>query len=248
MITGASSGIGREMARQLAADGTALVIVARSEERLTDLAKELGVEVQVMVADLSERPQVDWVAERLAASDKPIDLLVNNAGFGHTGEFADLDIDDESSVIDVNIQALSRLSHAAAGVMRERGHGGILNVSSVAAFAPSARSATYSATKAFVSSFTDGLHQELTPHGVHVSALCPGLTRTEFQERANYDTSGIPDALWQEADVVAAAGLAAVAKNKASVVTGAQNKVAAGFLKVAPGGVRRFATEKLNQK
>jgi len=246
LVTGASSGIGQAFAEQLAADGTRLAVVARDEERLNALAADLDVEVEVIVADLGERAALDRVTARLRDDEHPIDLLVNNAGFGLTGPFHALDIDRESAVVDVNITALHRLSHAAAAAMVERrGGGGILNVSSLAAGAPMPNSATYAATKAFVSSFSEALHAELVEHHVHVTALCPGLTRTEFQDRAEFDASDIPDLLWQSADEVAAAGLKGVDLNRANVVPGGLNKVGAGMLSVMPGALRRVMVPRL---
>lgn len=240
LVTGASSGIGKAIAEQLAADGTRLVVVARDRDRLETLAGDLDVDVEVMVADLGDPDDLAKVAERLDDDDHPVDLLVNNAGFGLTGPFRELDIDRESAVVDVNITALHRLSHAAAVAMVDRGGGGgILNVSSLAASAPAPNSATYAATKAFVSSFSEALHAELAPQHVHVTALCPGFTRTEFQDRADFDAGDIPDVLWQSADEVAAAGLKGVDLNRAVVVPGGLNKVGAGVLNAMPAALRR---------
>lgn len=240
LVTGASSGIGKAIAEQLAADGTRLVVVARDEERLDALAASVDVDVEVIVADLGDRAALDDVVMRLRDDEHPIDLLVNNAGFGLTGPFHELDIDREGAVVDVNITALHRLTHAAASAMVERGGGGgILNVSSLAATMPAPNSATYAATKAFVSSFSEALHGELMEHHVHVTALCPGFTRTEFQDRADFDASDIPDLLWQSADEVAAAGLKGVDQNRAYVVPGALNKVGAAMLGAMPGALRR---------
>jgi len=245
LVTGASSGIGLEIARQLAADGTELVVVARNEERLQALADEVDATCEVLPADLADADQLGRVEHRLADRDNPIDLLVNNAGFGFQDDFRDLDVDRETSVVAVNVVALLRLSHAAALVMGEVGRGGILNVSSMAGFVGSPGTATYAATKAFVTSFSEGIHAELEPMGVNVTALCPGFTRTEFQERAEYDASGIPDAFWQDAADVAAAGLAGVAANRAVVVPGMTNKLGAGVINVLPGSLRRFAVNRL---
>jgi short-subunit dehydrogenase len=248
LVTGASSGIGKAIAEQLAADGTRLVVVARDRDRLEALASSVDVDVEVLVADVADVDGLAKVEDRLTDEDEPIDLLVNNAGFGLTGPFHELDVDRESAVVAVNITALHQLSHAAAAVMVERGGGGgILNVSSIAAFAPAPNSATYSATKAFVSSFSEALRAELTEHQVHVTALCPGFTRTEFQDRAEFDASDIPDMLWQSADVVAAAGLKGVDLNRANVVPGAMNKVGAGVLNAIPAALRRVMVPRFAQ-
>lgn len=243
LVTGASSGIGMAFARVLAARGADLVVTARDGERLEALAAELrsgsgrGVDVEVLVADLADRAQLDSVVARLEADDRPIDLLVNNAGFGFSGDFVELDRDGETSVVDVNIVALHRLAHAAGTAMSARGRGGILNVSSIAGYGPAPRAATYAATKAFVTSFSEALHAELGPQGVVVSCLCPGLTRTEFQQRAGSNTDATPDFLWQSAEAVAEAGMAGIDAGKAVVVPGAHNKVLSAGIRLAPLGL-----------
>ncbi len=242
LVTGASSGIGRAFARLLAARGTDLVITARDGHRLRALAGELresgggsaGVDVEVIVADLADRERLDVLVDRLEAEDSPIDLLVNNAGFGFSGDFITLDRDGETAVVDVNIVALHRLAHAAGTAMSARGRGGILNVSSIVGSGPAPRAATYAATKAFVTSFSEALHVELGPQGVTVSCLCPGLTRTEFQDRAGSDSSRTPDFLWQSAEDVAAAGLAGLDRGRAVVVPGAHNKILSAGIGLAP--------------
>ncbi len=245
LVTGASSGIGKEIARQLAVDGTELVVVARDEQRLDELAAEVAVHCEVLVADLADPTELSYVEDRLRDVSSPIDLLVNNAGFGHQGAFHELDLEREAAVVDVNVVAVHRLAHVAAVTMAAAGRGGILNVSSMSGFMAAPGSATYAATKAFVTSLSEAIHAELRPSGVHVTALCPGFTRTEFQDRADYDTSNLPGFLWQNADEVAAAGLRGVAANRAVVVPGAKNKVGAGVINVLPGSVRRFALDKL---
>lgn len=239
LVTGASSGIGRAFAHQLAARGTDLVISARDGERLRQLAAELRteVDVEILIADLADRDRLDAVVRRLESPTDSIDLLVNNAGFGFSGDFIDLDRDGETSVVDVNIVALHRLAHAAGTAMSARGRGGILNVSSIAGYGPAPRAATYAATKAFVTSFSEALHAELGPQGVRVSCLCPGLTRTEFQQRAGSRTDGTPDFLWQSAEAVAAAGLDGLDRGRAVVVPGPHNKVLAAGIRVAPLGL-----------
>jgi len=240
LVTGASSGIGDAIARRLAADGTDLVVVARNEERLRSLAAELSErDVEVLPADLGDRHQLASVEARLHDNDKPIDLLVNNAGFGLSGDFVDLDIDTETSVIEVNVVALTRLAHAAGSAMAQRGGGGIINTASVAGLVPSPGTATYGASKAFVVSFGQSLHQELASKGVKVSTICPGFTRTEFQDRAAYDASSVPGFLWQSADDVAAAALAGIDRGTPRVVPGMFNKVAANTTKLLPGVINR---------
>lgn len=242
LVTGASSGIGKAIAEQLAADGTRLVVVARDEARLNALADSVDVDCDVLVADLADPSALSRVEDRIRDEELgPIDLLVNNAGFGFGGPFHELDVERSASVLAVNVVAVHRLSQVAAATMVARGGGGgILNVSSIAGFAPTPHSATYAATKAFVNSLSESLHAELIEHHIHVTSLCPGFTRTEFQDRADVDTSRIPDRLWQSADVVAAAGLAAVDQNRAVIVPGVVNKVGAGLINSMPGPLRRF--------
>ena len=196
---------------------------------------------EVLVADLADAGALSRVEDRLRDVSAPIDLLVNNAGFGRQGSFHELDLEREAAVVDVNVVAVHRLAHVAAVTMAAGGHGGILNVSSMSGFMAAPGSATYAATKAFVTSLTEAMHAELEPSGVHVTALCPGFTRTEFQDRADYDTSNLPDFLWQNAEEVAEAGLRGVAANRTVVVPGAKNKIGAGVINVLPGAVRRFA-------
>ena len=239
LVTGASSGIGKAMAEQLAKAGTELVVVARDEERLNELAASVAVDCQVLVADLADPAAVERVAERLSAMDEPIDLLVNNAGFGLTGKVSDQAVGSQQGMIDVNVSALVHLSHAAALAMAERGEGQILNVSSVAGWLVAPTSAIYAATKAFVTSFSQSLHEEMLGTGVGVACLCPGLTRTEFQDRAEFDTSRLPEIMWQSADAVAAAGLKAAARNRAIEIPGALNKSTIGATQLMPRGLVR---------
>lgn len=250
LITGASAGIGEAFARLLADQGTDLVLVARRTDRLEALADELTarpdpVGVEILTADLGDHDGLNRVVNRLEDVTKPIDLLVNNAGFGTVGDFLDQDPDREASMIDVNIGAVHRLAHAAGTAMADRGGGGILNVSSIAGFTPSPKSATYGATKAFVTSFSEALAVELGPQNVVVSCLCPGLTRTEFQEKADYRPSALPDLFWQSAEEVAEAGLAGIAQGRIRVVPGVHNRVTTGLARLTPGGVVRRVAKAL---
>ncbi len=224
LVTGASSGIGESMARQLAGRGTDLVLVARRGDLLERLAAELPVEVHTMAADLTHPDQLKAVEDRLCTS--PVDLLVNNAGFGAFGPVAELSADEQVKEIDLNITALVRLTRAALPGMLERGAGGILNVASMAGFTPAPGTAVYSATKAFVTSFTESVHTEVHGTGVHVTALCPGFTRTG-------DTTA-RELLWLRRADVARAGLDAVAAGRAMCVPGAQYKAVYPVLKVVP--------------
>lgn len=234
LVTGASSGIGLEFARALASRGHDLVVVARSEDKLEQLAQSLPVEVEVIGADLADDAGVARVEERLRSSEAPIDLLVNNAGFGTTGKFAELPIEDEAEEIRLNVLALTRLTRAVLPGMVARGQGAVLNVASIAAFQPTPGTATYGATKAYVLSFTQAIREELRGTGVNALALCPGFTLTGFQERANYEVKGLAARLCQTSEDVVDAALAALDKEAGLCVPGWQNKVAAGATHVAP--------------
>jgi uncharacterized protein len=211
-VTGASSGFGETFARQLSRRGTALVLVARRGERLEKLAAELGTEVEVLPADLTDPEGIALVEDRLRDPANPIDLLVNNAGVGTTGGFSTLPMTGEVNKVAVNITALMRLCHAALPRMTEARHGGILNVSSISSMTPVPWATTYGATKAFVTSFSENLNRELRGSGVHVTALLPGpsatpLTDTGFDNR-------LPHMFWQAPDAIVSRGLAAVAAGK----------------------------------
>jgi short-subunit dehydrogenase len=245
LVTGASSGIGDSLARLLAERGHDLVLVARDTGRLEALAKELesgfGASAQVLGADLTDADQLALVEARLHDQSAPIDILVNNAGFGTFGPFHTLDVDTEAREIQLNVVALVRLTHAAAAEMARRGRGGILNVSSLAGFQPGPSNATYSATKAFITSFTEAVHEELKGSGVNVTVLCPGFTRTGFQAAASVPAEAVPGFMWQEAEPVARAGLDALAKNRAIAIPGGVNKVLGGFSSMAPHAISRRA-------
>ena len=242
LVTGASSGIGERLARRLAADGCDLVILARRTGRLEALAAELGgahrVRVEVLTADLTSPGGLAAATGRLSDPDRPIELLVNNAGFGSSGSFADLPVGNAQAQVGLNVTAVVRLTHAALPGMLGRGHGGILSVSSVAGFVPSPGAAVYGATKAFITSFSESLAAEVKGRGVHVTALCPGFTRTDGRGR-----SGITPATlaWLDADQVARAGLEAVAAGRVLSVPGAQYKSVVSLSRVVPRAVVRSA-------
>lgn len=243
LVTGASSGIGERFARHLAAAGCDLVVVARRRERLEALAAELrrrhGVEVEVVAADLTEPDELRPVEDRLADPDRRIELLVNNAGFGTSGEFAALPVDGEDQEVRLNVLALSRLAHAALTSMVVHGHGGVLNVSSLAGLLPAPGVATYNATKSFVTTFSESLDMEAKPYGVHVTALLPGFTRTEFQDRSGLEPSELPGTAWLDADAVARDGLRAVAAGDPVCIPGAQYKAVSAALRLLPRGALR---------
>lgn len=241
LITGASSGIGRAMAIQLASEGTALVIVARDRERLESLAAELDVACEVMVCDLADRDALRAVEGRIEATVQPIDLLVNNAGLGFGGPFTELDRDAATFVVDVNVVALQRLTHAASSSFEARCRGTILNVGSLAGEAVGAHSATYNATKAFVSSLGQSLAVELAGSGVTITTLLPGFTRTEFQDRSGTDVSDIPGMLWQSAEHVARAGLDGAFSGDVERVPSKRYRAIRVANRLLPGSFRRRA-------
>lgn len=240
LVTGASSGIGRAFAEALAARRDDVVLVARDTPRLEQLAAQLkgahGTSAEVLSADLTADDGVTAVEERLRAG---VEVLVNNAGFGTFGKFAELPMETELREIQLNVVALVRLCRAALPGMIERGGGGIVNVSSVAGHQPTPYNATYGATKAFVTSFTHALHEEARGTGVRVTVLCPGFTKTEFQERAGFDSSAVPEFLWQTPHEVVAAALRANDRNRAECVPGLLNRVSATVSGAMPAGVSR---------
>jgi uncharacterized protein len=243
LVTGASSGIGAEFARALAARGHDLVVVARDTTRLDALAerleKEHGVDVEVLSADLTSKKGRAVVAARLESAEPAVDLLVNSAGMGTYGKFAELSREGEAREIRLNVLALVQLSHAAVSGMIERGRGGIINVSSLAGHQPTPLNATYGATKAFVTSFSQALHEELRGAGVRVMVLCPGFTRTEFQARAGLDSDLVPSFLWQTPEPVVAAALRAYEQGRAVCIPGALNQAGAAFSSALPAGITR---------
>jgi short-subunit dehydrogenase len=242
LVTGPTAGIGREFARQLAAAGHDLVLVARNETRLNEVALELhqefGARCEVLVADLADREQLAQVEARLAAPGEPIDLLVNNAGFGLKDRFLDNSVEQEQMLLDVLVTAVMRLSHAALGPMAARGSGAVLNVSSVAGFMPRG---TYSAAKAYVTRFSEWAHNEYGPAGVQVMALCPGFIRTEFHERMEVGRDSAPSFLWLDAPDLVKAALADLAAGKAVSVPSLRYKAIVTGAKYVPMGVlQRF--------
>lgn len=239
LVTGATAGIGWTYARKLAEQGHDLVLVARDVDRLGERAEELralGVEVEVLPADLSDRDQVERVAERLRDADRPVDLLVNNAGFGIRTPFTRSDVRDEERMLAVLCTAVLVLSHASANAMRERGHGAIVNVSSVAGFAAMG---SYSAAKAWVTTFSQALSAELEGTGVRVQAMCPGFTRTEFHQRGGMRTTGLPDVAWLDVDDLVDAALKDLRRGVVVSVPSARYKAVRHLLKHAPSGLVR---------
>jgi len=233
LITGASSGIGAEFARQLAAQHYDLILVARREERLRALAAELArahsIRVEVLVADLSNLADIERVAARIAELET-LELLINSAGFGVPGRFAEAEAAKQVAMLEVHVVASTRLSRAALPGMIARGRGLIINVSSLAAFFPMPGSVTYCSTKAYLNTFSKALQAELRGTGVQVQALCPGFTYTEFHdtpEFANFSRSMIPKPFWMKAETVVAASLEAARRGRVICIPGFQYRLIA---------------------
>ena len=243
LITGPTSGLGAGFARRYARDGHDLVLVARDAARLERLAAELhdevGVDVEVLPADLASAADRAKVADRLRAG---VQVLVNNAGFGTSGEFWTADLTQLQAQLDVNVTAVMELTHAALPSMIEAGRGTVINVASVAGLVPG-RGSTYSASKAWVVSFTEGLANGLGGTGVGVHALCPGFVHTEFHARAGIDMAGTPSFLWLQVEDVVRECLADVAAGKVVIVPGLQYKVLTTGGRMAPRNLVRAMTK-----
>ncbi len=240
LITGASAGLGKEFARQLAAKERRLVLVARRKERLDELAAELG-NARAVEMDLSQTGAAALLMADIAKHGESVDLLVNNAGFGLAGRFTELEGLRPREMIDLNCGALVELAHAVLPGMIERHAGGILNVASTAAFQPGPGMAVYFATKAMVLSFSEALHDEAKPHGVRVSCLCPGPTRTEFRSVSGFDPKGRLAKISADSASVVRAGLNGLERNKAIVVPGLSNKLISQANRFLPRAIMRRA-------
>ena len=247
LITGPTSGLGLGFARQYASDGHDLVLVARDVERLERLAAELradaGVDVEVLAADLALADDRLKVADRLALG---VRILVNNAGFGTSGEFWTADVDVLQSQLDVNVTAVMQLTRAALPPMLAAGADTVVNVSNVAGLLPG-RGSTYSASKAYVISFSEGLANGLGGTGVGVHALCPGFVRTEFHERAGIEMSGTPSWFWLEVTDVVRECLADVAKGEVVIVPGLQYKALTAGSRLVPRNLVRGLTKRVGR-
>jgi len=243
LVTGASSGIGRAFAVSLAASGTRLVLVARRGDRLDALAAELraahGTEVEVLTADLTDDADLVGVEARLGDEASPVDLLVNNAGFATSGRFAELPVDGEVAEIRLNVMAPVRLTRAVLPGMIARGHGGVVNVSSIAALQPLPHWATYAATKAYLTSFGEAVHEEVRGHGVTVLTLMPGFTHTEFHSHSGVPPLGIPGPLWMDPEEVVSSALGALRRRRASRVPGIANRAVATLSRLTPRTLSR---------
>lgn len=243
LITGGTSGIGAEFARQLASMGHDLVLVARDAARLEEIAEQLRgrhrVDVEVLPADLSDRAQLATVEARLSDRARPVDLLVNNAGFGTNTLFLDSDLDAEQQQLDVLVTAVLRLTHAALPGMVARGTGGVINVSSIAGFIAGG---TYSAAKSWVTVFSEAVDRQLHGTGVHVTAVCPGFTHTQFHQRAGMDVDHVPDWMWLDAPDVVRAALVDLRRGRPVSVPGAQYKALSTLARYLPRPVVRRAS------
>jgi uncharacterized protein len=248
LVTGASAGLGAEFARQLADRGVALTLVARRRDRLEALADRLPVDVEVLPADLGTTDGVARVAARLVAANAPVDLLVNNAGFGAYGAFVDLPGDDQRDMVDLNVGALVQLTHAVLEQQLTRDTGGVINVGSTAAYQPNPHAAVYGASKAFVRSFTEAVHEELRDRDVHVMLLSPGFTDTEFQQVAGVADGAMPAALRTSAERVVREALRDFSRGRAVSVPGPTNKLNVAAVQLTPSVVSRKASRVVHDR
>ena len=245
LITGATAGIGAAFARALAARGYDLVLVARTESRLEEVAAELragGRTVEVLPADLGSQVDVHRIARRLSERTHPIDLLVNNAGYGMKSSLRDPDLVEAADAMSVMMHTPLVLSAAAVPGMVQRGSGAIINVSSVAGYLTMG---LYSSIKAWLRSYSEGLHAELHGTGVTVTALLPGWVRTEFHERADIDKSAIPSTLWLDADRLVADCLRDVRRGKALSIPSTRYRVLSWVLRHLPAGAVRGVSRRM---
>lgn len=245
LITGATAGLGAAFARRLAADAYSLVLVARDESRLARFADQLklryGVGVEVLPADLATEDGLAAVEARLGDG---VDLLVNNAGFGHPGRFPEVPVADEVRMLKLHCEAVLRLTLAALPSMRRRGRGAIVNVASVAAFFPRG---TYSASKAWVVNFSESANADVGNPRIRIMALCPGFVRTEFHQRAAMDTSGIPGFLWLKADDVVRAAMRDLALGKSVSVPDPRYKAIVAVGRYVPRSVQAMVSARIGR-
>jgi uncharacterized protein len=240
LVTGASSGIGRELARAFAAGGYDLILVARSGAKLEELAGELrgrhGVAARALAADLARPGSPDEIFDELETAGTEVDVLVNNAGFATFGPFAETDLATELNELQLNVVALTHLTKRFLPGMLARRRGGVLNVASTAAFQPGPLMAVYYATKAYVLSFSEALAEEMRGSGVAVTVLCPGPTATGFQARADMETSGLFNGPLKvmDAATVARAGYDGFRAGRRIVVPGMRNKLVAQSIRITP--------------
>ena len=250
LVTGASGGIGLCIAQRLAERGMNIVAVARNEDRLEDFAFHSPSKTEVLPADLSKASGRKAVVARCKAEDNPVELLINNAGIWQFVSFGEMTQKDMHQMMDVNVTAVVELSRAAVPGMVKRGHGGIVNISSIAGFLPLPYEAVYGGTKAFVTSFSQGLYEELKDTGVLVSAIAPGLVRTELHARTGGQehVQGMPDRAWMSAEAVAEIVLRAIDKRDPLCVPGGMNKALSALLDVVPTPMVRWTAAKVNRQ
>ncbi len=244
LVTGATAGIGHAFARHYAGQGHDLVLVSRDRARLQETSERLTADhrvlVEILPADLSMREGTDLVAQRLSEPGRAVDVLVNNAGFGVNKPFAKSTVDEEQRLLDVLVVAVMRLTHTALRAMLERGRGDIINVSSTAGFTSRG---SYSAHKAWVTSFTRALSFRYRADGIRIMALCPGFVHTEFHQRMGASMERMPDWMWLEADQVVAAATRDIARGKAVSIPTRRYQAIAGLARLGPSGLVARAAE-----
>ncbi|MCB1178489.1 MAG: SDR family oxidoreductase [Leptospiraceae bacterium] len=242
-ITGASAGIGETFANRLAGEYN-LVIIARNEDKLNEVAKRHQTEtvVKVIKADLSKSDDIKKVESEIL-NDSSLGLVVNNAGFGTVGKFGELDLEKETEEINLNVLALTRLTHAGIkNFVKNKTEGKIINVASMVGFIPTPYSATYGATKAFVKSFSEAIHEEYKKDNITIQVLCPGFTKTEFQDRAGFAKDNVPDFVWMSSEDVVEESLEALKAKSAVCIPGFVNKSTAALIDFTPGDwIRQFS-------
>ncbi|MBC5624136.1 SDR family oxidoreductase [Clostridium sp. NSJ-49] len=251
LITGASSGIGYELAKLFERDGYNLILVARDKEKLQMAVDKLNNEKNKIImldVDLSREDEVDKLIKYINKNEIDINILVNNAGIGSFGEFAEIDWKTEEKLIDINIKALTKLTKYFLPKMIEKKSGGILNVASTAAFASGPRMATYYASKAYVLNLTEAIHEEVKEYGINISCLCPGPVRTSFQSKAGIKKSEKAKKYLMNADIVAKVGYDKFKKGEVIIIPGFKNKVLVNANKLLPRAISRKIILKTNKK
>lgn len=247
LVTGATAGLGRAFAGRLAEAGWNLVLVARDAQRLEQAAKELrryAVDVDVLPADLNDDNDLGIVERRLGDDAEPVDMLVNNAGFAIRRDFLASTLEDEDRLLRVLVRAVLRLTHVAVHAMVRRGQGVVINVSSVAGFVPQS---TYNAAKAYVTTLTESVATDVRGTGVHVLALCPGYTHTEFHDRAGIDKSNMPGVLWLDVDRVVDAAFADLGRGRVVSVPSLRYKLVAAGARLAPRSLVTAVSSRLGR-
>ncbi|CUO38397.1 SDR family NAD(P)-dependent oxidoreductase [Clostridium disporicum] len=251
LITGASSGIGYELAKLFERDGYNLILVARDKEKLQMAVDKLNNEKNKIImldVDLSREDEVDKLIKYINKNEIDINILVNNAGIGSFGEFAEIDWKTEEKLIDINIKALTKLTKYFLPKMIEKKSGGILNVASTAAFASGPRMATYYASKAYVLNLTEAIHEEVKEYGINISCLCPGPVRTSFQSKAGIKKSEKAKKYLMNADIVAKVGYDKFKKGEVIIIPGFKNRVLVNANKLLPRAISRKIILKTNKK